>query len=196
MKERMRRRQASTNIFKRNGAEISTRATYAAESVNPQEATPTAAQPHEERPPQTHERKVNIMLKTNSKIVRDRIRAYILSAENVEEFAPEGTPNETYNDKARAIYADFMRYYDGDNRNKYRPRPYQEAFEDWAAGLPAILDTCYYYNVSAVDLLGDMLEETAEERAKYDESDAEHLLTYLIFREISREAMKPAKVTA
>lgn len=54
------------------------------------------------------------MLKTNSKIVRDRIRAFILSAENVEEFAPEAQ-NETYNDKARAIYADFMRWYDGDN---------------------------------------------------------------------------------
>lgn len=129
------------------------------------------------------------MLKTNSKIVRDRIRAFILSAENVEEFAPEA-PNETYNDKARAIYADFMRYYDGDNRNKYRPRPYQEAFEEWAAGLPAILDTRYYYNISAVDLLGDILEETAEERAKYDESAAEHMLSYLIYREISREAMK------
>lgn len=136
------------------------------------------------------------MLKSNCKIVKDRIRAFILSAENVEEFAPEGTPNETYNDKARAIYADFMRYYNGDNRNKYRPRNYQEAFEEYAAGLPAIIDTCYYYNVSAVDLLGDILEETAEERAKYDESAAEHMLSYLIYRELYREAMKPEKVTA
>ena len=135
------------------------------------------------------------MLKTNCKIVRERIRAFILSAENVEEFAPEA-PNETYNDKARAIYADFMRWYDGDNRNKYRPRNCQEAFEEWAAGLPAIIDTCYYYNVSAVDLLGDILEETAAERAKYTECEAEKMLSYLIFREISREAMKPAKVTA
>lgn len=131
------------------------------------------------------------MLKTNSKIVRDRIRAYILSAENVEEFAPEGTPNETYNDKARAIYADFLRYYNGDNRNKRRPRPYQEAFEEWAQGLPAILDTCYYYNISAVDLLGDMLEETAEERARYDEAKAEKMLSYLIYSELYKAATKP-----
>lgn len=136
------------------------------------------------------------MLKTNCKIVRDRIRAFILSAENVEEFAPEGTPNKTYNDKARAIYADFMRWYDGDNRNKYRPRPYQEAFHDWTGGLPAILDPCYRYNTSAVDMLGDMLEETPAERAKYTECEAEKMLSYLIYREISREAMKPAKVTA
>lgn len=135
------------------------------------------------------------MLKTNCKIVRERIRAYILSAENVEEFAPEGTPNETYSDKARAIYADFMRFYDGDNRNKYRPRNYQEAFEEYAAGLPAIIDTCYYYNVSAVDLLGDILEETAEEREKYSECQAEKMLSYLIYCEIYKAATKPAKVT-
>lgn len=136
------------------------------------------------------------MLKTNSKIVRDRIRAFILSAENVEEFAPEA-PNETYNDKARAIYADFLRWYDGDNRNKgSRPRNYQEAFHEWTGGLPAILDPEYRYRVCAVDMLGDILEETAAERAKYSECDAEKMLSYLIFREISREAMKPAKVTA
>lgn len=131
------------------------------------------------------------MLKTNSKIVRDRIRAYILSAENVEEFAPEGTPRETFEDIARAIYADFMAYYNADNRNKYRPRNYQEAFEEWAAGLPAIIDTCYYYNVSAVNLLGDILEETAEERAKYDEAKAEKMLSYLIYSELYKAATKP-----
>lgn len=136
------------------------------------------------------------MLKTNCKIVRDRIRAFILSAENVEEFAPEA-PNETYNDKARAIYADFMRVYDGDNRNHgSHPQNLQEAFHDWTGGLPAIIDTCYRYNVSAVDMLGDILEETPAERAKYSECEAEKMLSYLIFREISREAMKPAKVTA
>lgn len=136
------------------------------------------------------------MLKTNCKIVRDRIRAFILSAENVEEFAPEA-PNETYNDKARAIYADFIRWYDGDNRNKgSHPRNLQEAFHDWTGGLPAIIDTCYRYNVSAVDMLGDILEETPAERAKYSECEAKKMLSYLIFREISREATKPEKVTA
>lgn len=136
------------------------------------------------------------MLKTNCKIVKDRIRAFILSAENVEEFAPEA-PNETYNDKARAIYADFMRVYNGDNRNHgSHPQNLQEAFHDWTGGLPAILDTCYRYNTSAVDMLGDILEETPAERAKYTECEAEKMLSYLIFREISREAMKPAIVTA
>lgn len=136
------------------------------------------------------------MLKTNSKIVRERIRAFILSAENVEEFAPEA-PNETYNDKARAIYADFLRWYNGYPINHTnRAQNLQEAFHDWTGGLPAILDPDYRYNVSAVDLLGDILEETHAERAKYTECDAEKMLSYLIYRELYREATKPEKVTA
>lgn len=137
------------------------------------------------------------MLKSNCKIVRDRIRAFILSAENVEEFAPEGTPNETYNDKARAIYADFMRWYNGYPINHTnRAQNLQEAFHDWTGGLPAILDPEYRYRICAIDMLGDILEETPAERAKYTECEAEKMLSYLIFREISREAMKPEKVTA
>lgn len=136
------------------------------------------------------------MLKSNCKIVHERIRAYILSAENVAEFAPEA-PNETYNDKARAIFAYFMEYYNGDNRNKgSRPMNLQEAFHEWTGGLPAIIDTCYRYNTPAVEMLGDILEETAEERARYSECDAERMLSYLIYRELYHEAMKPEKVKA
>jgi hypothetical protein len=61
-----------------------------------------------------------------------------------------------------------------------------ERFADWAAGLPSILDTCYYYNRSAVDDLGAILEETAEEKARYSEAQAETLLTSLIYRELVR----------
>lgn len=136
------------------------------------------------------------MLKTNCKIVRERIRAYIMEAENVAEFAPEA-PNKTYNDKARAIFADFLRWYDGDNRNKgSRAQNLQDAFHDWTGGLPAILDPEYRYRICAIDMLGDILEETASERAKYTECDAEKMLSYLIYRELYREATKPEKVTA
>ena len=62
----------------------------------------------------------------------------------------------------------------------------QERFTDWAQGLPSILDTCYYYNRSAVDDLGAILEETAEEKARYSEQNAEQLLTALIYRELVR----------
>jgi hypothetical protein len=51
--------QLSSYCFNTNGAEISTRAPYAAESVNPQEATPEAAEAAPvEHPPRTDERKV------------------------------------------------------------------------------------------------------------------------------------------
>lgn len=62
----------------------------------------------------------------------------------------------------------------------------QERFEEWAAGLPSILDTCYYYNRSAVDDLGAILEETDSEKARYTEQQAETRLTYLIYRELVR----------
>lgn len=62
----------------------------------------------------------------------------------------------------------------------------QERFTDWAQGLPSILDTCYYYNRSAVDDLGAILEETAEEKARYSEQNAEQLLTALIYKELVR----------
>jgi hypothetical protein len=62
----------------------------------------------------------------------------------------------------------------------------QDVFEEWASGLPSVLDTCYYYNRSAVDDLGAILEQTETEKAKYNEQESEKLLTYLIFREIKK----------
>ena len=59
---------------------------------------------------------------------------------------------------------------------------------DWCSGLPGVLDTCYYYNRSAVDDLGAILEETDEERARYTEEQAEKMLTTLIYRELKKGA--------
>lgn len=127
------------------------------------------------------------MLKTNSKIVRERIRAHIMNGENVAEYAPKGTPRSTFEEVATAIYNDFLRWYNaGYTAQRYRTR--QDAFCDWAAGLPSIIDTDYYYNVSAVNLLGDILEETPEERAKFSEEQAEQKLSYLIYSELTKAA--------
>ena len=60
----------------------------------------------------------------------------------------------------------------------------------WCQGLPSVIDTCYYYNRSAVEDLGDILEETEEERNRYTEQDAERLLSCLIYREIRKELRK------
>jgi hypothetical protein len=73
---------------------------------------------------------------------------------------------------------------------KYYNHIEYNAFIDWCAGLPSVIDTCYYYNRSAVHDVGEILEQTQNERARYTESDAEKLLTYLIYREIKKEVEK------
>lgn len=127
------------------------------------------------------------MLKTNSKKARENVRAYIMERENVAEYA-EISKNPTFEEIAATIYADFYRVYNSD----YMHRTYseQDYFAEWAAGLPGILDTCYYYNRSAVDDLAGILEETETEKAKYKEADAEKLLSYLIYREIKKAIRK------
>lgn len=124
------------------------------------------------------------MLKTNSKKARENVRAYIMERENVAEYAENISNDPTFEEIAAAIYADFYRVYNSDYVKKtYAPADY---FAEWAAGLPGILDTCYYYNRSAVDDLAGILEETETEKAKYKETDAEKLLSYLIYREIEK----------
>ena len=64
-----------------------------------------------------------------------------------------------------------------------RSRNVQDAFIWWLQGLPYNLSD--YYLHSAVELVGDWLEQTQTERKKYSEQEAERLASYLIFREIS-----------
>ena len=67
----------------------------------------------------------------------------------------------------------------------------QDVFAEWAADLPSVLDTCYFYNRSAVDDLAEILEESDNEKAIYnDERKAEKLLTNLISLHIFKEARK------
>lgn len=126
------------------------------------------------------------MLKTNSKKARENIIAYIMDHENTAEHI--GHEPENFSEAAAAIYADFLRCYSNDhNRRSYSPGEY---FAEWAAGLPSIIDTCYYYNRSARADLCEILEETPEESEKYSESESERLLSILIYREIERSARK------
>lgn len=122
------------------------------------------------------------MLKTNSKKAKENIKKYIIDNFNFEDNAEEIQEGATFEEVAKFIY---IRFWDEvgkwDTRLHYTEA---EAFENWASGLPSTLDTCYYYNRPAIDDLGDILEETAEERARFDEMQAEKMLTYLIYREI------------
>lgn len=122
------------------------------------------------------------MLKTNSKQARQNVQAYIMQGFTGENYSIE-TP-ETFKDTAAVI----MKIFNSEKpaEGAYSRMNEQERFTDWAQGLPSILDTCYYYNRSAVDDLGAILEETAEEKARYNEQNAEQLLTALIYRELVR----------
>lgn len=131
------------------------------------------------------------MLRTNSKIVRERIQAYIIDNFTMPsdlgfEEVKDPTP-DNFKEIAKAIYQVFKLevYYPESWRMKHGMSE-QNAFTDWCQGLPSILDVPYYYKTSAVNILGDILEETETERNRYTEERAEQLLTYLIYREIER----------
>lgn len=117
------------------------------------------------------------MLKTNCKKAISNIRQYIIDNYTGETAIPENSDFSVY---AWHIYDEFWTTYVHPNNRK----PYQEQFVDWCAGLPSALDTCYWYNRSAIKDLGDILEETEEERARFTDSQAEVMLSKLIYREI------------
>lgn len=126
------------------------------------------------------------MLKTNSKKAIENIKNYIVNNfdfTNYEEYTNEEKP-ETFETIAKFIYKCFIeeKRYNNDNY-KYSE---QAIFLDWCSGLPSVLDTCYFYNRSAVDDLAVILEEAEAEKEKYSEADAEKLLTNLIYREIKK----------
>lgn len=130
-------------------------------------------------------------LKTNSRKARENVRGYIL------KYFRGGDYSEIIGESLTAPQQDFARvaaytlkvfrteklrngglaYYGTEER----------AFAEWAAGLPGVLDTLYfYYNRDAVDDLGAILEETEEEKNRFTETDAANLLTRLIYWELIR----------
>ena len=123
-------------------------------------------------------------LKTNSKKAKENIQKYIMDIFDGEGYGIE-TP-KTFQETAEIILEVF--------RNEKQDIRYSEKenFVNWAAGLPSILDTCYYYNRSAVDDIGEILEESETEKSRFTEMQAEELLSSLIYRELIK-AEKAAK---
>lgn len=62
------------------------------------------------------------------------------------------------------------------------------AFNEWAQGLALGGLFLYYYNVPAVELAAAILEETPAEAARYTETEAEELITRLIYRVVMERA--------
>ena len=122
-------------------------------------------------------------MKTNSKKARENIRAYILDNFDFSDY--EGTEQEpkTFEEVCNFILKTFRKE---KSRDYYSKVNESELFIEWCAGLASVLDTCYYYNRSAVDDLGRVLEENEQEKARFTESEAEACLTRRIYRELVR----------
>ncbi len=131
------------------------------------------------------------MLKTNSKKVIEKVRKYCVDSWN-DYAEDEGLP-ESFEVASMEILKKFINEklcFEKEKRfiflNKFYQSNLLNAFEDWCSGLPNSLDTCYYYNRSAVDQLGEWLEESDEEKSRFSESEAEKKITYLLFRELTK----------
>lgn len=129
------------------------------------------------------------MLKTNSKKARENIQQYI-----IDNFTPENYTDEKI-EGFENVAAFILKTFRSEKYSLIEDRKYynnQEAlaFRDWVQGLPSVLDTCYYYNRSAVDDLGVILEESATEKSRYTEEAAENTLTALIYIELTRGLKK------
>ena len=84
------------------------------------------------------------MLKTNSKQARENVREYIINHFSPDSYDFSGDASD-FGTVALYIIARF-------ERDKLLERGTRaELFADWCAGLPSVLDTCYYYNRSSVD---------------------------------------------
>lgn len=135
------------------------------------------------------------MLRTNSKAARENIKKYILDNFTPENYEPNFWENVEKNRKNVAIPLDrfsvaahfiYQCFYNEKVKHDKRNTSRVDLFLEWCSGLPSVLDTCYYYNRSAVGDLGNILEQTEEERSRFTEAEAEERLTYLIYREIAK----------
>jgi len=128
-------------------------------------------------------------MKTNSKQAIKNIRQYIINNAHFDGYSKYTNINRNdFKQVATAIYQIFF----DEVGEHYIKIGYttQQAFEHWAQGLPSALDTCYYYNRSAIDDLAKILEQDDSTKSKYSETQAEKTLTYLIYREITKGAQR------
>lgn len=127
------------------------------------------------------------MLKTNCKIVNERIKLFIqecynFEAENDYEIIEK---SNGFADICKNIITVF------EAEKRYNKPANADLFSDWLSGLPHIFDGYYYYSCSrpsAAEILANMLEYTEDEKKKYcsDNLKCCQFLDWLIYRTISR----------
>ena len=120
------------------------------------------------------------MLKTNSKKVRESIKKWIVENYDGESYGLEA---KDFKEICKNIKSIFEK-----EKSSRRACWCLEDFKEWGEGLPSLLDTWPLMTDEVINILGDILEETEEERSKYDESQAWDLMASLIFREIDKAA--------
>lgn len=136
------------------------------------------------------------MLKTNSKKAIDNIWKYLNDFVDIinEELVVYNDDMNTITEGNRkelatVIYQEFKAEKADDHLYKAGRISEQDLFDEWAQGLAmnGIFDYYIYRDdTNPVKILGDILEETEEERAKFAEDDAARTLTYLIYREVKK----------
>ena len=124
------------------------------------------------------------MLRSNSKAVREAVRKWIMENTSFGGYDEYENRQMDFNETCKALLAIC-------NREKfYQEYPNERLMlKDWFQGLPSVLDTAeYIYRYNAVNLLGDIMQETEAEKARFTESQAEEMLNYLIADEILKGA--------
>lgn len=138
------------------------------------------------------------MLRTNSKVLKERVRQHIVESyndwqiDNGEKITTDFKKisreilktcfrdKSSYNVKTPEQYYEYI-------VNRFYKHSFQELFTDWTQGLPSIID-CNYWLYSGknnpINILGDWLEQTEEERVKFDFEESAKMITYLIYSEL------------
>lgn len=125
------------------------------------------------------------MLKTNCKIVNDRIKTFILSAYNTDTESEYADSNIQIFDTKEGtdIKAVCKNIYNIFIAEKAYENEDQQTFSFWISGLCYPLGGNWYLRGSTVDILSDMLEYTPAEKEKYsDDLQACKFLDWLIYR--------------
>ncbi len=116
------------------------------------------------------------MLRTNSKKAKENLKRYISDCWNIEEGEELRTWEETKEDIKNSFIKEVY------NTEWQRRQNRAAAFGDWLSGLPKAIGD--FYLSQAVQDLGDILEESEEERAKFTEDQAIKKLNYLIYNAV------------
>lgn len=135
--------------------------------------------------------------KTNSKETITNIRNYIYGLFDPSNYGKDESEFPTFEERTNFIYQDFIACkYWGDEVKYYRGNE-EKAFTDWLAGLPSVIDSAdYIYDNywKCTDILGDILNQTKQEREQYTNQQAMDLLSRLIYREIKKGVAMYEKV--